>query len=252
AQELGSIGADGSGTVTWPWSTTCATSPAVWLASAIDVATGHQTNQVQQTVTSSQSCVSPVAIQNSPASGPQGTTFAVTGSGFTPGGSVRRLLTAPGQGQQELSSILADIAGNITWSYTSSCQDLTGIWTLSAIDVPKSQTSNVVTQNLTPLASCSANAQIDQANLVSENYADGTSVPSGSSYTQRWVLINSGSTTWDSNYQLEYVSGDAGCPTTPVPVPQSVAPGQTYTFSVICTASSISGSAKQVWQLYGP
>src|ERR1035441_8544085 len=50
----------------------------------------------------------------------------------------------------------------------------------------------------------------DSAALVSQTIADNTQEAPGAGYTQVWTTRNSGTTTWDSSYSLQYVSGNAG------------------------------------------
>jgi len=49
---------------------------------------------------------------------------------------------------------------------------------------------------------------VDKASLDWENYPDGSNIDGGKSFTKHWRIKNTGNTTWNSNYKLEYVSGE--------------------------------------------
>src|SRR5262249_11272754 len=47
---------------------------------------------------------------------------------------------------------------------------------------------------------------LDAASFVSETVPDGTTVSPGQSFTKTWTVRNSGTTTWNSNYKLRWIS----------------------------------------------
>lgn len=66
---------------------------------------------------------------------PQGQTFVTTGSGYTPNGTVTRILRKPDGSEVPLTpKIQADSSGNIGWSFTSSCSTPIGTSLLWVID----------------------------------------------------------------------------------------------------------------------
>src|SRR5438094_4289042 len=46
----------------------------------------------------------------------------------------------------------------------------------------------------------------DGVTFVSETIPDNTTEPAGQSFTKTWTVRNSGTTTWNSGYSLQYVS----------------------------------------------
>lgn len=106
-------------------------------------------------------------LQMSPAAGQQGTTFVFTGSGYTPGGAVKRYLRRPGGGEVEISTTLADSEGNTGWSYASACTDSPGTYSIAAENATTGLRSNSVSQSITaspvclPLVSSSGNIIVD-------------------------------------------------------------------------------------------
>jgi uncharacterized repeat protein (TIGR01451 family) len=94
-------------------------------------------------------------ITSTPPSGPQGTTFTTTGSGFTPNGLVRRFFIVPGQNHiNELGEIAANGAGQINWPFTSQCTDAIGQRPLWTRDDATNQESNHVIQSITASTGC--------------------------------------------------------------------------------------------------
>ena len=85
---------------------------------------------------------------------------------------------------------------------------------------------------------------------------DGTVMAPGAAFTKTWRLKNLGPCSWNSSYQLAFVSGDQmGGPTSaPLPLSQGqvIAPGQTIDVSVNLTAPSAAGSYRGLWMFKNP
>jgi RHS repeat-associated protein len=79
-------------------------------------------------------------------------------------------------------------------------------------------------------------------------------VPASQGFSKSWTIHNSGTSTWNSGYSLQYSSntGTAFCTHTTQTVSGSVAPGSNYTFSISCTAPSSSGTYQEYWRFAGP
>ncbi len=80
-------------------------------------------------------------------------------------------------------------------------------------------------------------------------------VPPGQSFTKSWRVRNSGTCTWDSNYTLAFDHGNVPAALMggqPVAVRGTVAPGQTYDFSVNLTAPTTPGVYQGFWQMRNP
>jgi hypothetical protein len=92
----------------------------------------------------------------------------------------------------------------------------------------------------------------DAATLVSQTIADNTQEAAGAGYTQVWTTKNSGTTTWDSSYSLQYVSGNAGCGHGTAALNLTVVPNGSVTWSLGCTAPSAAGTYREDWKLVGP
>ncbi len=90
----------------------------------------------------------------------------------------------------------------------------------------------------------------DKASYVSDlTIPDGTRLEPGEGFTKSWRLLNSGDTTWSTEYDLVFVSGSHMGGPASVPVPVEVEPGKTVDLSVDLTAPTASGSYRGFWML---
>jgi hypothetical protein len=78
---------------------------------------------------------------------------------------------------------------------------------------------------------------------------DGTTFGPSHSFVKTWRLQNNGSCTWNSEYRLVFVSGNAMNGPASVPLNSSVAPGQTIDISVSLKSPSSAGTYKGYWML---
>jgi hypothetical protein len=93
---------------------------------------------------------------------------------------------------------------------------------------------------------------LDRADFISETYVDGTTVPAGQPFTKSWTIRNSGSSTWNSNYRLRWVSGSNLSSHADVQVNGTIPPGANYTFNVPMTALNASGTYREDWKFINP
>lgn len=92
----------------------------------------------------------------------------------------------------------------------------------------------------------------DFASFISDlSIPDDSPVSPNQALVKTWRLKNTGTTTWDTNYQLAYLRGDQMSAPSAVNLPGNVAPGQTVDISVNMIAPS-NGSPRGVWQLRNP
>ena len=85
--------------------------------------------------------------------------------------------------------------------------------------------------------------------VVDVTYIDFTVVKPGETFKKTWRLKNSGSGTWNSNFKIVFISGDAmGGPASKV-IGQSIAPGQTIDISVDLTAPATPKIYQGNWML---
>ncbi len=78
---------------------------------------------------------------------------------------------------------------------------------------------------------------------------DGTAYKAGTVFTKTWRIKNIGTCTWSTDYSLAFVSGTQMGGTSPVKLPNSVAPGSTIDLTVSMTAPSSAGTYQGNWEL---
>lgn len=89
--------------------------------------------------------------------------------------------------------------------------------------------------------------------LVGETVPDGMIIAPGTTFTKTWQLRNDGNCTWDQNYVLELVQGDAlGASSTQFPLKQVVNPGDTISISIDMTAPTTPGDYAGYWKIMTP
>ncbi len=82
---------------------------------------------------------------------------------------------------------------------------------------------------------------------------DGSELPTGVSFSKTWRIKNSGTCTWDGRYHFVHAGGPTlGAVTEIMPLPASVAPGQTLDLSVQFLAPVTPGSYQSDWKLQSP
>lgn len=93
----------------------------------------------------------------------------------------------------------------------------------------------------------------DKAEFVADvTVPDGTSFSPGESFTKTWRLKNAGLTTWNTSYQLVFVTGEQMGGPTSVPLTGEVAPNATVDISVPLIAPNEAGSHIGYWNLRSP
>ncbi len=78
---------------------------------------------------------------------------------------------------------------------------------------------------------------------------DGTILSPNQQFVKTWRVRNTGSTTWDANYKLAYVSGNQLGGPSSVTMPQTVTPGQEVNINVTMMAPSATGNYRSDWRL---
>ena len=78
---------------------------------------------------------------------------------------------------------------------------------------------------------------------------DNTDVAPGQVFVKTWRIQNTGVTTWTTDYDLVFISGERMGTTTEVACPSSVAPGQQVDISVTLTAPTTLGTYTGYWKM---
>jgi hypothetical protein len=77
---------------------------------------------------------------------------------------------------------------------------------------------------------------------------DGTTLAAGTPFTKTWRIRNAGSCTWTTSYTLVFTFGDLLGASPVIPLPSSVAPGQTVDLSVNMVAPNTAGHYRSYWR----
>lgn len=87
------------------------------------------------------------------------------------------------------------------------------------------------------------------ASTVSETIYDSTVMEPGEDFTKTWTLLNSGSCSWYSGYQLVYASGYQLSGDSPQYISSEISPGESVTFTVDMEAPASEGTYTGNWEL---
>jgi hypothetical protein len=90
----------------------------------------------------------------------------------------------------------------------------------------------------------------DSARLVSEDPQDGGRVQAGNSFQKVWELLNTGTCTWDSKYQLIFVEGEqmAGLTQVQPLVKNLIPPGSSLSIFITMQAPDTAGEYTAKWK----
>ena len=107
-------------------------------------------------------------------------------------------------------------------------------------------TATPIPPSPTPLP-CNHGTYIDDI-----TYPDGTKVVANTSFTKTWRVKNTGSCTWNDQYDIAFVKGDQMGAAAYYDLPKAVKPGETIDISIPMTAPASVGTYKGHWQLVNP
>lgn len=161
--------------------------------------------------------------------------------------AITLLASACGSSQSDQSAMSTAVAQTV--QAQNSAETASSPATLTPSPLAPLSTSVTVTATLPAGGAglCTASAS-----LVGETYPDGTIVQPGETFTKVWQVQNSGTCTWDSNWQLIYYGGDRMDGLTVYDFPQPAQPGQTVEVPVILRAPAENGTYTGEWMLKSP
>ena len=87
-------------------------------------------------------------------------------------------------------------------------------------------------------------------NAMGENYPDGSTVYINTAFNKSWTIQNAGTCTWNTNYKIKFVSGDAMSGPSFKLFSASVPPGGSITLTLPLKAPGGVGTATGYWGLY--
>jgi hypothetical protein len=111
-----------------------------------------------------------------------------------------------------------------------------------------------LTATITPASSTQVSAGLctPGASLVGETIPDLTIVQPGTTFTKVWQLLNNGTCTWGTDWQLVYYGGDLMDGLTVYNLPEPAQPGDTLDIPIILRAPAAIGTYTGEWMLKSP
>jgi hypothetical protein len=144
--------------------------------------------------------------------------------------------------------------------FLNACGPILGTATPTAFYIlpstPQPSPSGPASPGLTPLASAPtptpAGPCTDDLHFIKDlTVPDGTQVQPGEAIDKQWLVENSGTCNWDSDYRLKLVDGDP----LGVPSEQALYParaGAQVTLRILFTAPQGAGRHTSTWQAFDP
>jgi hypothetical protein len=245
--------ANGQGQISISSATDCATAAGSYTVWMVDSATGRESTRAQEVVAASEGCALALSLLASPQTGPLGTAFNYTGSGFTRSGTATLSITRgdgqPGNG----GKYNTDAAGNVSFVVTALSNDPAGTWTMRLTDDATGRQTSTTVQ-YTSTQPTGTDVMYYTASSVDVTVPDNTQLAPGETRQKVWRLQNAGTNTW-SNYRLVFVPGTVNgnqsvnlSGTSSVTV--NASPGQwVNTPNLPVTAPPSSGTYYSYWQM---
>lgn len=117
-------------------------------------------------------------------------------------------------------------------------------------ELTNTPTSGIPTLFPTPLQPASGNeGECLLAHMVSETIPDGTEMAPGEQFDKIWVLQNSGTCTWTSDFSVVFHHGEKFGATTRVNFPGTVLRGESFSLTVPMIAPALEGDYLSFWNL---
>ena len=89
----------------------------------------------------------------------------------------------------------------------------------------------------------------DNARWLANDPPDNTKINTGQKFTVKWTLENTGTSTWTTNYYIQFSSGEQMDAPEKVFLPYPVAPGTNVQISVNFSAPETPGKIRSEWKL---
>lgn len=153
---------------------------------------------------------------------------------------------------EEVVAQLTQLASTSTATETAVQPTSTEIPPTATMPLPTQASQTAVSTSVTPVPKTATAIPIpcDKADFVRDvTFVDGSIIAPGATFTKVWRLKNTGSCTWDSNYDLVFVSGNAMKADKVVPLKNKVFPGETVDLSVELVAPTDKGNYRSHWML---
>lgn len=101
----------------------------------------------------------------------------------------------------------------------------------------------------TPTPRNGAGGGTDRAVLIAQEPTDNSAITPGEAFTVTWTFENSGTSTWNTNYYIQFSSGEQMSAPEKVFFWLPVPPGTSLPLTVTFTAPSTAGSVTSSWKV---
>jgi hypothetical protein len=122
--------------------------------------------------------------------------------------------------------------------------------TITPSPTPMTTITTTLTLSPTLTLTPAAQAGADRLEFVADiSVPDGTVFDPGETFDKTWRLLNTGTSTWTTAYNLVFFSGEMMGGPASLPLPLEVAPGKQIDLSVSLTAPEEAGDYTGYWML---
>ena len=169
---------------------------------------------------------------------------------FAVGISLMLLISACGSPAQQDTTIATAVAQTVQAQNMQ--QTVPAATSPVPTDTPAPLASLAATLTVAPSTQVAAGLCTPSASLVGETIPDATIVQPGATFTKAWQLMNSGTCTWGTDWQLIFYGGDKMDGLVAYNLPEPAQPGDTVDIPIILRAPADSGAYTGKWMLKSP
>ena len=141
----------------------------------------------------------------------------------------------------------AQLQPSETTAATQILEATTAVPSIPAVNL----TQPVITNTPMPTATITIAPVWDKANLIGQTPPDSTVIPTNQDFTVTWEIKNIGETTWNTNYQIRFFSGNriGGSYSNGYSFSEEVPPNDTISISVQMQSGTETGEFTSNWVL---
>lgn len=124
---------------------------------------------------------------------------------------------------------------------------------MPTVAVPTAAIGTTPTGPGSPTVQPTTSGGVDAGVWARSDPQDGTNITAGGKFNVVITLLNTGTTTWNTNYYIEMTGGDKlGLALTKLNMPYNVPPQMSVQFTLEFTAPSTGGTVKNNWNIVNP
>ena len=120
--------------------------------------------------------------------------------------------------------------------------DMTAVYGITQSPIPQATPESA--------APTAAPGAVERADWAATTPKDGTVIDGGSKFKVNFSIVNNGTTTWNTNYYVQYVDGPKLSEISKLNMPSDIPPGLSAQFELEFTAPTTAGTVKSNWAVY--